>query len=415
MSYSKCACGQGNKCQWLGSGLDISKSAHRCSYMYTDILRYDHRVSGLCLQEEEKTFVCCHCKELIKKAESNPDDSDEDFVFSNATIKTTILTTRFISNVLHVALWHNSNSGPLIHFPWWDNSCAENSITSAWWIIYQKCLQQSDYLHTFRADFPSIINIFDNLQDQSIDNIVAREFLHDIMQIDREDFKNQEFVTTDLISEYMKSNLCNEIDVMTGHPSSITFSWTYNVSWLCVHCNQRFDDKKSHTNHDVTLLERHTKDNVQLSLDTNLLESIRPIYCKRCQKKTVVVRETTKFPNILQLTFPSADGNGYIPLPIHLDKEVTVEGVKFDIIGSTYGCGTHFFFRYIHDGKIYEADGMRRHSTSTDFRTVRAAESVEIKEPYEKALAGHINWISNRQNIKIGGQKICDVFYLKRF
>jgi hypothetical protein len=90
MSYSKCACGQGNKCQWLGSGLDISKSAHRCSYMYTDNFRCDHRVSGLCLQEEEKTFICCHCKENIKKAEANPDDSDEDFIFSNATIKTTI-------------------------------------------------------------------------------------------------------------------------------------------------------------------------------------------------------------------------------------------------------------------------------------------------------------------------------------
>jgi hypothetical protein len=333
-------------------------------------------------------------------------------ILRNGTIG---LTTRLLGNVVHVVLWHNSNSGPFIHFPWWDNSCAENSITSSWWIIYQKCLKQSDYLITLRADFPSVINIFDALQDRNIDNILARECLHDLMQIDREDFRNHEFVGTDLISVYMKSKLCTQIDVNTGHPSSITFGWSYNVSWFCVACNQRIDDTKPHINHDVTLLERHTKDSVQLSLDTNLQESIRPIYCKRCQKKTVVVRETTQFPNILHLTFPSADGNGYIPLPNHLDKEVIIEGVNFDIIGATYGNGAHFFFRYIHDGKIYEADGMQKHSTSTDFRTVRAAEGIEVKEPYEKALAGHINWKINRQNIKIGGQKICDVFYLKRF
>ena len=39
--------------------------------------------------------------------------------------------------------------------------------------------------------------------------------------------------------------------------------------------------------------------------------------------------------------------------------------------------------------------------------------SVEIKEPYETAMAGHIKWTSLR-NIKVWESKMSDVYYIRR-
>jgi hypothetical protein len=47
-------------------------------------------------------------------------------------------------------------------------------------------------------------------------------------------------------------------------------------------------------------------------------------------------------------------------------------------------------------------------------RKRRAALSWEIKEPYEIALAGHINYTIGKNKIKIGGTKIIDVYYTMR-
>lgn len=52
----------------------------------------------------------------------------------------------------------------------------------------------------------------------------------------------------------------------------------------------------------------------------------------------------------------------------------------------------HFIFRYLFNGKIFEADGRKEHMASTPEFTVREAISREIKLSYESAMAGHIDW-----------------------
>ena len=122
----------------------------------------------------------------------------------------------------------------------------------------------------------------------------------------------------------------------------------------------------------------------------------------------------TDTPIILHLSFLTRAGYEIVRIPEYLDKEVSIDNVNFDIIGATYGSGSHFKFRYYFNGKVYEADGMRKHSTSRPSKIVREAVSIEIKEPYESALAGHIGWILTSERIKVQGYKICEVFYMKR-
>ena len=45
----------------------------------------------------------------------------------------------------------------------------------------------------------------------------------------------------------------------------------------------------------------------------------------------------------------------------YLDKSLTLEVTKYDLVGVVYGGDEHFTFRYILDDNIYEADGMHLH------------------------------------------------------
>jgi hypothetical protein len=134
----------------------------------------------------------------------------------------------------------------------------------------------------------------------------------------------------------------------------------------------------------------------------------------------VVLNHYYHIPNhqtiILHLQFlTSALNEGYTTLDF-VDKEITVDYVKYDLIGVTYANGSHFFTRYLRDGKTFEADGMRKHDTSRGFGRylVREAMSVEIDETYESAMAGHINWSLSADNIKVGGHKAGEIYYMKR-
>jgi hypothetical protein len=55
---------------------------------------------------------------------------------------------------------------------------------------------------------------------------------------------------------------------------------------------------------------------------------------------------------ILHLTYPTKDTNGHLDIPDFLDKEITIDGICYDIVGAVYGDGYHFIFRYYHDGKV---------------------------------------------------------------
>jgi hypothetical protein len=97
-----------------------------------------------------------------------------------------------------------------------------------------------------------------------------------------------------------------------------------------------------------------------------------------------------------------------------LEKEIAIDGTCYDFVGAVYGDGYHFIFRYHHNGKVYEADGMAKYPTSNHHRKIRAALSKEIHGSYESSLARHIGCKLNAEKMKVDGKKIVDVYYTKR-
>ena len=162
-------------------------------------------------------------------------------------------------------------------------------------------------------------------------------------------------------------------------------------------------------------MARSSKFSVQESLNTYVEDSIRTIICAKCEQKNSIRRETITHPTILHLLYPSEDQNGVVDIPVYLEKEITLDDVYYDLVGSAYGDGGHFFFRFLKDDKVYEADGMVMSAQLINRKNVRAALSKELPGNHEETLAGHINFKLNIVNVlTIKGQKIVDVYYLKR-
>ena len=66
------------------------------------------------------------------------------------------------------------------------------------------------------------------------------------------------------------------------------------------------------------------------------------------------------------------------------------------------------------DSKVYEADGMQCHSTSSYTKRVRAALSRELPGCHKQSLAGHIDREINEGKVILAGKKVADIYYLKR-
>jgi hypothetical protein len=118
------------------------------------------------------------------------------------------------------------------------------------------------------------------------------------------------------------------------------------------------------------------------------------------------LRKTIVFPYIL-------NANRHLDIPNFLEKEITTDGTCCDIVGAVYGDDNHFLFRYCHNGKIYEADGIVEHPTSNHHREITAASSKEIHGQYELSLAGHIGWKLNARKTKVNEKTIVDVHHTK--
>ena len=125
----------------------------------------------------------------------------------------------------------------------------------------------------------------------------------------------------------------------------------------------------------------------------------RNVICKTCYAPTEAGRTITRFPNFFQLRY----GKEISVFPKYLKKEITIQNVKYDIVGATYGNGSHFVFRYFDDNKVFEADGMRKSVRSSPNLIIREAISIEIRMLYELALAG-----------RIAGKTVNDVYYIRR-
>ena len=77
------------------------------------------------------------------------------------------------------------------------------------------------------------------------------------------------------------------------------------------------------------------------------------------------MRENIVLPNIMRLSYPAPNKNEEVDLPEFFDEKIITDNVVYDLVGAVYGDGGHFVFRYLRDGKVYEADGMDTHPMRT--------------------------------------------------
>jgi hypothetical protein len=285
-----------------------------------------------------------------------------------------------------------------------------DSTLSALWVIYKRFEDNVERKQLMEDEYPVLVSVFDDLYNQRVHNIQAKEKFKSIFQIGDERYKEGQFVELGLFHDYIQK----ELYLLQPDKNCSTFHWTYKVVWVCQSCEAKDEDEKVNVRNNVTVEIRNCQTTVQGSLDAFLSGSIRKKFCPECYRETKISRKTIMHPNVLHLTYLSNGLNGELHLPDFLEKVLIIDGEFYDIVGASYGNGLHFIFRYYCDGKVFEADGMVEHPTSTMRRKRRAALSWEIKEPYEIALAGHINYTIGKNKIKIGGTKIIDVYYTMR-
>jgi hypothetical protein len=99
---------------------------------------------------------------------------------------------------------------------------------------------------------------------------------------------------------------------------------------------------------------RKTKISVQGSID-----SIRSKTYSPCNEACHILRETLFYPYILHLTYPTRDANGHSDIPDFLEKEITIDGTCYDIVGAVYGNGYTSYLDIITMKRFMKLTGWR--------------------------------------------------------
>jgi hypothetical protein len=307
-------------------------------------------------------------------------------------------------------LLHNPQSTwPYLHFPWANNSCALDATLTAYWIIHQR---ENFVRSTFADEYPKIHSIFHDLHNGLITNIAAKDLFELMFDIDDENYKHRHHVETELVHKFIQNHL--RVDLI-DHDDS-TFNWIYTSDQICPNCDKNLESKPGfmHTQHCLKLPDVCTTSSptVQKSIN-DIFSDINFLICESCNVNGAMVLETIKYPNVLHIVYAPPLKNCLAHTPLFLQQEIILNNEIYDIVGAVYGDNTHFIFRYLCNGKVYEADGMGQHTMSTRDDVKRVAQSVLIDEQYELAMAGRIG-CKMRKKIKVGGKQVVDVFYIKR-
>lgn len=85
----------------------------------------------------------------------------------------------------HLPHIHNKlDFEPYIHFPWENNSCALDSIMTAWWVLFNtmKKLMNHEITEIFEREYPEFNELFIEMFEGQLDNIQAKEKVRRIFQ-----------------------------------------------------------------------------------------------------------------------------------------------------------------------------------------------------------------------------------------
>ena len=315
----------------------------------------------------------------------------------------------------HLPHIHNKlDFEPYIHFPWENNSCALDSIMTAWWVLFNtmKKLMNHDITEIFEREYPEFNELFIEMFEGQLDNIQAKEKVRRIFQgVLNSNYQSGLFIELPTINNHIDEELYDQNNHTLRHPSLLY--WRITVNQKCVNTACGLHDtivgaKLSHVG-EFELLPTPSK--VTFHIQDAFMESVTCAYanqtcdeCKVCVHSTI---ETNSLPHVIKIRFPTINKNNRTKYKItRIDKFLMLENTKYNIVGAIYGDDEHFMFRYVFDDMIYEADGMHMHQLQVPGEIRHSAESIYITNDYDKGMPVKIK---NTQLVPV------EIYYIREY
>ena len=136
---------------------------------------------------------------------------------------------------------------------------------------------------------------------------------------------------------------------MDTDPQSI-FGWTYQSQFVCHTCQNRIDIGSPHVNCGI----QFDADSITAK---SLLAFIRSSRKRRQNASTCQgCKIQLSLPLFLLLKYPIEKLN---QIPDYVDQHIAFEGSQYELVGVSYGNGSHFVDRLCIENKAHYADGMK--------------------------------------------------------
>ena len=241
--------------------------------------------------------------------------------------------------------------------------------------------------------FRPITGVFDQYVGGDINNVVASRRLIEQFQIIDGPWTRHEPISTCMVTSYLKNKLSSP-----AYDGVKAFDWVHKDTWACNTCNDPVvESPHLTTSNSMVFFPSTTNESVKQSME-RVYRAGKKKKCDKCGGEKQNSCNTVTPPMILHLEYVGTDRHGPVYLPPHMERNVDLQGVQYELRGATYCDGKHFLFRYYVNDKVFECD---------DISIGRDAVSVEIEQPFEVALAGVLT------EEKRHGMMIHEVFYYK--
>jgi hypothetical protein len=285
------------------------------------------------------------------------------------------------------------------------------------WCAYVKLstANRTNELGSFTVQFPLLAEVYNQMFNGCISNIEATDRMLEIFnEISSAAYHTDSFIGTDIIFSFVNTKLSQIMDTDTHS----IFGWTYQSQFLCHNCQNRIDLGSPHVNCGIQFdADSITAKSLLASINTLCSRSSRKRRqnaptCQGCKIQMRLSRKTLSLPLFLLIKYPIEKIN---QRPDYVDQHIVFEGSQYELVGVSYGNGSHFVDRLCFENKAHYADGMKR----DDYTNIRQAISFEINEPVERAFPKQCKEpmrikIKTRQNTARGSTfTLNDILYLK--
>ena len=265
---------------------------------------------------------------------------------------------------------------------------------TAWWVLYNKIHKHhtTEVRTMFANNYTEISAIFSEMYEGTINNLEAKENIREIFQgILDQDYQNYDFVELQIINTYLEDNLYTKSVENSEAPALL--HWNIRIKQLCkvtgcdLHNTLIKNELRSIGEFELPPTPEHVTETIQNVLTEQVTTSYSLQCCDLCKLKLYTTIITVTLPYVIKLRYPViGPHNKQLYKMQYIDKTLTLDSTKYDLVSVVYGDNQHFIVRYILGDNIYEADGMHFHELKEPKILRFSAESVYITNNYEKGM-----------------------------